>query len=115
MLQQLVLLTVFQFAGDFVVKILGLPFPGPLCGMGLLLAYLHLNGGASDQLASVGSTLVDHLGLLFVPASTAIVMYTALLASEGIAIIAALIVSTVAAIFVGGIVAHGRIKRPVPA
>jgi holin-like protein len=56
---------------------------------GTLAAYLHLNGGPSDQLASVGTTLVDHLGLLFVPAGTAIVMYTTLLASEGIAIIAA--------------------------
>ena len=115
MLQQLVLLTVFQFAGDFVVKMTGLPFPGALCGMGLLLAYLHLRGGPCDQLACVGNTLVDHLGLLFVPAGTAIVTYAALLASEGLAIVAALTISTVAAVLAGGVVAHGRTKHPVPA
>jgi holin-like protein len=115
MLQQLVLLMVFQFLGDFSVKTLGIPFPGPLCGMGLLLVYLHVAGGASDQLAAVANTLVDHLGLLFVPAGSAIVTYAVLLASEGVAIFTALIVSTAAAILVAGIIAHGMIRRPFPA
>ena len=115
MLPQLVLLMGFQFLGDAVVRLAGLPFPGPLCGMALLLLYLQLTGGASEQLSAAGGTLVDHLGLLFVPAGTAIVTYAALLASEGVAILAALIISTVAAVLAGGLVARGAIRPSVAA
>jgi len=34
---------------------LGLPFPGPLCGMGCCSRYLQFSGGPSDQLTAVGT------------------------------------------------------------
>ena len=105
MLGQLGLLLAFQLIGELVVTGLAIPFPGPLCGMALLLGYLCLRGGPSDELFAVGSKLVDNLGLLFVPAGTAIVAYGASLARDGAAIAAALVVSTLTAIFVSGIVA----------
>jgi putative effector of murein hydrolase LrgA (UPF0299 family) len=77
MLAQLGLLMTFQLIGEVVVSLLGIPFPGPLCGMLLLLGYLCLRGGPSEDLSIVGSKLVDNLGLLFVPAGTAIVAYGA--------------------------------------
>lgn len=111
MLQNLVLLMAFQLAGNFIVKVLGIPFPGPLCGMGLLLLYLHVTGGPSAQLRATGDTLVDHLGLLFVPAGAAIVSYGALVANEGARIAIALVVSTVASILVGGAIAQAMARR----
>jgi holin-like protein len=104
-LAQLGLLMAFQFAGEAVVTIIGIPFPGPLCGMLLLLLYLFLRGGPSDDLASVGAKLIDNLGLLFVPAGTAIVAYGALFATDGLAILAALVVSTLLAVVIGGAIA----------
>ena len=95
----------FQLVGEAAVSSLGIPFPGPLCGMLLLLAYLCLRGGPSDELSSVGSKLVDNLGLLFVPAGTAIVAYGALFATDGPAIFAALVLSTLVAVLVGGVIA----------
>jgi putative effector of murein hydrolase LrgA (UPF0299 family) len=41
MLQQLAPLMGFQLIGEAAVKCLGVPFPGPLCGMLLLLVYLQ--------------------------------------------------------------------------
>jgi holin-like protein len=105
MLAQLGLLMTFQLLGEAVVSSVGIPFPGPLCGMLLLLAYLCLRGGPSDDLSSVGSKLVDNFGLLFAPAGTAIVTYGALFASDGIAIVAALVVSTLVAVLIGGVIA----------
>ena len=105
MLAQLGLLMLFQFIGETVVTVLGIPFPGPLCGMLLLLAYLFLHGGPSENLSGVGSKLIDNLGLLFVPAGTAIVAYGALFATDGFAILAALVVSTLLAVLVGGAIA----------
>ena len=105
MLAQLGSLMFFQFIGETLVTVLGIPFPGPLCGMLLLLAYLFLRGGPSEELAGVGSKLIDNLGLLFVPAGTAIVAYGALFATDGFAILAALVVSTLLAVLIGGAIA----------
>jgi len=101
-LTQLGLLLTFQFIGEALVTSLGIPFPGPLCGMLLLLGYLLLFGGPSEHLSGVGSKLLDNLGLLFVPAGTAIVAYGTLLATDGLAIFTALLISTLVAVLVSG-------------
>ncbi len=105
MLAQLGLIMAFQFAGEAVVAISGLPVPGSLCGMVLLLGFLFMRGGASEELTNVGTLLTDHLGLLFVPAGAAIVAYGALLATDGMAILIALFLSTVIAVLAAGTVA----------
>jgi holin-like protein len=104
MLAQFALLMVFQFVGEAIVTSLGITFPGPLCGTILLLGYLLAKGGPSKEMAAVATTLVDHLGLLFVPAGTAIVAYGALFASDGLPILAALFVSTTVAIHLSGVI-----------
>lgn len=105
MLIQLGVLMMFQFIGETLVTLTGIPFPGPLCGMALLLGYLYFRGGPSEELTKVGTTLIDNLGLLFVPVGTAIVAYGALLASDGLAIAAALVASTIAAVIASGVIA----------
>jgi holin-like protein len=104
-LTQLGLLIMFQFIGEALVASIGISFPGPLCGLLLLPGYLYLSGGPSDDLSGVGSKLVDNLGLLFVPAGTAIVAYGTLLATDGLAIFAALVISTLVAVLVSGAIA----------
>jgi holin-like protein len=105
MLAQVGLLMLFQFIGESLVTVLEIPFPGSLCGMLLLLVYLYLCGGPSEDLSGVGSKLIDNLGLLFVPAGTAIVAYGALFATDGFAILTALVVSTLLAVLIGGAIA----------
>jgi holin-like protein len=105
MLAQVGLLMLFQLIGEAVVTAGGIPFPGPLCGMLLLLGYLHLRSGPSEELSTVAGKLIDNLGLLFVPAGTAIVAYSALFAADGFAILAALVVSTLLAVLIGGAIA----------
>jgi holin-like protein len=104
MLAQLAVLVTFQLIGEAIVTSLGVTFPGPLCGMILLLAYLFVRGGPSKELSTVGTSLIEHLGLLFVPAGTAIVAYGAFFAHEGLAVIAALFVSTTVSIHVSGVI-----------
>jgi holin-like protein len=113
MLAHLLILMGFQLAGEVIVTTLGLVFPGPLCGLLLLLGWLHLRGGPSEGLARVGSGLVDNLGLLFVPAGTAIIGFGALLLSDGLAICAALLLSTCLAIGVSGLLGCER-RRAEP-
>jgi len=104
-LPHLVLLCVFQLAGEMLVRLLAVPFPGPLLGMLLLLATLALRRGPSAGLAKVSRGLIDHLGLMFVPAGAAVGSVLAGLGSDGLAIAAAVFVSTLGAIVVTGVVA----------
>jgi holin-like protein len=106
MLLQIAQLMLFQFAGEAIVKSVGVAFPGPLCGMLLLLLFLLLTGGPSNELRAAGTKLIDHLGLLFVPAGSAIIAYGGLFAREGLAVLAALFVSTTVAIHIAGVVAE---------
>jgi hypothetical protein len=64
---QLLIIMGFQLAGEALVSGCGLSFPGPLCGLLLLLAWLNYTGGPSAELSRAADILVDHLGLLFVP------------------------------------------------
>ncbi len=105
MLRQLGLLMLFQAIGEVLVNVSGIRFPGPLCGMLLLLGYLYARGGPSQELWAVGTKLVDNLGLLFVPAGAAVLAYGTLFATEGLVIFAALVLSTLLAVLVGGAVA----------
>src|SRR6516162_5714018 len=108
MLAHLIALMGFQLAGELLVEALGVGFPGPLCGMLLLLGWLHIRGGPSEGLARTGAVVTDHLGLLFVPAGAAIMNFGALLLSDGPAVAAALILSTALAICVSGILGGTR-------
>ena len=98
----------FQLAGEAIVAWLGTSFPGSLCGMLLVLIWLWLRRGPSEELTGASRALIDYLGLLFVPAGAAVMGFGALLLSDGVAIAASLILSTGLAIPVGGLVFGAR-------
>jgi holin-like protein len=103
MLTDLITIMAFQLAGEVVTLISGLPLPGPLWGLLFLLGYLHVRGGPSNDLAAAGGLLIDHLGLLFVPAGAAIMSFAPLLLGDAAAIAAALVLSTCCGILVSGL------------
>lgn len=94
MLRPFVLLIAFQFAGEALTRILGLPIPGPVLG----LAFLVLAIGASRRLfAEVEPTadlILRHLSLLFVPAGVGVLDHLGLLREALWPILAVLIGST---------------------
>lgn len=92
----------FQISGEVIVKLLELPLPGPLAGMLLLLIWLQSVSGPSVQLRSTGSRLLEHMGLLFVPAGVAVVAARDVLFNDAIPIAACLIISTGIALVVTG-------------
>ncbi|MGA7329474.1 MAG: CidA/LrgA family protein [Rhodomicrobium sp.] len=105
MLRYLLVLMAFQFSGEGIKAACGVTFPGPLIGMILMLTWLFLRGGVPEDLNVVSSALVNHLGLFFVPAGAGIIAFGSLLASDGVAIISSLVLSSAFAIVAGGIVA----------
>ena len=97
-------LLVFQLAGEVMVRGLQLPVPGPVVGMLLLLLVLIWRGGPGENLRSVGHGLLSNLALLFVPAGVGIMVHGHRLADEWLALVLAVVGSTVLALAVTALV-----------
>lgn len=94
----------FQLLGEILVRSLGLPVPGPVLGMALLLGLFVAVPRTADAIRPTAQTLLAHLSLLFVPAGVGVVGHLARLGGDGPAIGLALLASTVIAIAVGALV-----------
>jgi holin-like protein len=104
MIQGLVQLFIFQALGELLSRF-ALPFiPGPVLGLVLLLVFLTLRGHVPAAMDLVGSSILQHLGLLFIPASVGVVLYLPVLRANAWAISAALLVSVVATVAVTALV-----------
>ena len=112
MLAALTTLLVFQLIGEVLARALGLPVPGPVIGMLLLFAALSLRGGPGHALRDTGQTLLQHLSLLFVPAGTGIMVHLHRVANEWLPLAASLLVSTLAALAVTGLVMKWSLSPP---
>lgn len=97
-LHALALLLAFQLIGEAIVFALGLPIPGPVFGMVLLLGAVAAVRDLLARLKPTTGTLLMHLSLLFVPAGVGVMVHGARLAAEGVAIVVAIVVSTVLAL-----------------
>ena len=69
--------------------------------------------GIPEDLAAVGDNLLKNLSLLFVPAGVGVMVYGALFAREAVAIVAALIGSTVITIGITALIMQRLNKAPV--
>ena len=100
MIRALTLLFLCQLAGETVVRAAGVPFPGPVLGMGLLFAGLLVHGRSGPALDGVTDGILRNLSLLFVPVAVGLVQQLGLIAENALAIGAALMVSTVLTLIV---------------
>lgn len=109
-------LLVFQSLGEALVRLAGLPLPGPVAGMALLCAMLVARDAIPEPLAAAADGLARHLSLLFVPAGVGVMLYAHQLAAEWLPIVVALVVSTVlataASAWVFARLAAGRSETP---
>ncbi len=102
MIPGLVKLFLFQAIGELISNFL-IPFiPGPVIGLVLLLAFLVVRNNLPSDIDTVGSTILQHLGLLFIPASVGVILYLPILKANAWAVLATLGVSVVATIAVTG-------------
>lgn len=111
MIGALAILLVLQLVGEVAVRWSGMPLPGPVVGMVLLFLALRWRQALPDALRATAETLLSHLSLLFVPAGVGIMQYGALLAEEWLAVVVALVSSTLITIAVTALVMKGVIRR----
>ena len=69
---QLAVIFAICLAGEFLHRIVGIPLPGNIIGMVLLLALLCLKILKPEQISGVSSFFLNYLALFFLPPSIAI-------------------------------------------
>jgi len=94
MLATFAVLLVFQCLGEGIVFLLGLPIPGPVAGMLLLLGALQAWPRLQATIEKTAFELLRHLSLLFVPGGVGIVAVASSGSGQWLSILAALVVST---------------------
>jgi len=109
MIASLSLILLCQLAGEVFVRALGLPMPGPVIGLMLLLTLLMARDRFAvlargplqgDGVESASRGLLANLSLLFVPAGVGVVQKLDLVAEHGIAFLGVLAVSVLVTLLV---------------
>ncbi len=86
-------LLVLQALGELLSRGLGLPFPGPVVGMVLLLPVLRWQV-VRDPVAACADYLLSHLSLLFVPVGVGVIRHLSIVSDYGGRIAVVLVLST---------------------
>ncbi len=102
-----------QLVGEAVSQGLGVPIPGPVLGLLLLLALLVVRRGPTAELQGTAGTLLRHLSLLFVPAGVGVVTQLDALRANWLPVTVAILVSTALGLGVTGWVMQ-RLSRGMP-
>ena len=101
MIHALTLILLCQLAGETVTRSLGWPVPGPVLGMVLLFALMLASGRLAALVVPTGEGILRHLSLLFVPAGVGVVGHLPTLATHGLGVALALVISTILALAMG--------------
>ncbi|RJS91031.1 CidA/LrgA family protein [Salinisphaera sp. Q1T1-3] len=106
MIASIAALLVLQLIGTIIIRLTGIPLPGPVVGMLILFAYLLWRGATPHALEGTTKALLSNLALLFVPAGVGIITHLHGVAAHWIALSVTLIASAAIAIVVTGFTLH---------
>ncbi|HYP44262.1 MAG TPA: CidA/LrgA family protein [Propionibacteriaceae bacterium] len=99
MVRGLLVLLICQLIGEFLVTALGVPVPGPVVGMVILLVALKVRRPApKSPVVKTADSLLAHLQLLFIPAGVGVVAYLPLLGRSWLPIVGGLVIGWLAAL-----------------
>ena len=96
MLHTLALLLLYQLGGELIARLFGLPIPGPVIGMTLLLLTLLARGQVNHETRTNVGAFLQHMSLFFVPAGVGVMVHLQRVANEWLPIVVSLVVSTFA-------------------
>lgn len=103
MIPALTIILSFQLIGEVASRGLGLPLPGPVIGLVLLVGCCIARPSLAQLIRPVAQGLLANLSLFFVPAGVGVIAHLPTLAQHGIGLAIALVASTLLAIAVGAL------------
>lgn len=114
MLRAIFLLLACQLAGEIIHRLTGLPLPGSVIGMLLLIAWLALVPAERPTLGAVTGWLTAHLSIMFVPAAVGLIDEGPILSRYGLGIVTAVVASTLLTLVVTALVFRWALNRFAP-
>lgn len=109
-LRGLAFLLLLQALGEALARGFGLPLPGPVLGLVLLLAALRVPA-LRAPVAAAADALLAHLSLLFVPVGVGVITHLAVLSQYGLKLLVAIVLSTWIGMAVTALVLRALLAR----
>lgn len=109
-LQGFAWLLVFQLVGEVLERGFGLPFPGPVIGMALLIPVLHWPM-VRQPVVQAARFLLNHLSLLFVPVGVGVITHLDILRDHGLRLLLVIVLSTWIGMAVSALVLRALLRR----
>lgn len=113
MIDGLLLLLLFQFLGEVLVALTGLPIPGPVAGMVLLLMALTARSNVLQRIAPAANLLISNLVLLFFPIGVGIVLEWERYEAYGLALFMSVVVGTIVAMVLVALLLKWLLRKSV--
>ena len=104
-------LLALQSTGELLARGVGLPFPGPVVGMLLLLLALNWRV-VREPVRKCAEFLLLHLSLLFVPVGVGVMTHLSLVSQYGFRMLAVVVLSTLAGLGVTVLCLHWMQVKP---
>jgi putative effector of murein hydrolase LrgA (UPF0299 family) len=86
-----------QLVGEVVARGTGVPIPGPVLGLALLLVLLWARPSLVDAMRPTVGIILANLSLMFVPAGVGVIGNLDVLSEDWLALLVVLVVSTLLA------------------
>jgi len=102
-LRQLCIILSILFIGNFINKIFGLPIPGNVIGMIILLLCLLMGVIKLEMIDMISKFLLDNLAFFFIPAGIGLINSLDIIKDNWIAILSITSISTIIVIAVTGL------------
>lgn len=112
-LRGLAFLLLLQAAGEGLVHLLRLPFPGPVVGLVLLLVALQV-AWIREPVGAAAELLLAHLSLLFVPVGVGVITHLDLVSRHGPQLLAVIVLSTWIGMAVTAVVLRSLLRDDAP-
>lgn len=104
-------LFVMQMLGEALVRLFGVPLPGPLIGLLLLFGALVWHGRLPTGLRQTSSHTLQHLMLLFIPAVAGIMVHFDRIANEWLPFLLACVLGAAITIVVTAFTFRWMLRR----
>ena len=95
MIDGLLILLFFQFLGEILIRLTGIPLPASVVGMVLLLVALLLNTPFTQRVAPAAGALITHISLLIFPLGVGIVLQWHRYEDYAVALAVAVVIGTI--------------------
>jgi holin-like protein len=102
LLRQFGIILLIVFVGDGIQRLFKLAIPGSVIGMMMLFIGLSTGFVKLNMVEKASKALLDHLSFFFIPAGVGLISYLGILKSDGIAIVAISVITTIMVMVITG-------------